>query len=137
MLAAILSLLLSGAFAADGPGPSPAELERAHSLLAGSWEVISIVDDGETIGEALIRAKLVKGGRIRVTNRSFEIVNPETGDGRTSAFQLNPSKLPRQIDILSSGDRILKGIYTIDEDSLGICLQQKDGEPRPASFDAP
>ena len=53
MLATILSLLLSGAVADDGPGsqgPSPVELERAHSLLAGSWEVVSIVDDGETIG---------------------------------------------------------------------------------------
>src|SRR4051812_36229809 len=104
MFATILSLLLSGAVAGDGPGsqgPSPAELERAHSLLAGSWEVVSIVDDGETIGGALVRAKLAKDGRIRVANRSFEIVSPETGDGRTSAFRLDPSKLPRQIDIIS------------------------------------
>ena len=140
MFATILSLLLSGAVTGDGPGsqgPSPAELERAHSLLAGSWEVVSIVDDGETIGKELIRAKLAKDGRIRVANRSFEIVNPETGDGRTSAFRLDPSKLPRQIDILSSGDRLVRGIYMIEEDGLAICLQQKDGEPRPASFDAP
>ena len=140
MLAAILSLLLSGAVADDGPGsqgPSPAELERAHSLLAGTWEVVSIVDDGETIGEELIKAKLAKNGRIRVANRSIEIVNPETGDSRTSAFRLDPSKLPRQIDIISSDDRIVRGIYMIEEDGLAICLQQKDGEPRPASFDAP
>ena len=88
-------------------------------------------------GRQLIRAKLAKNGRIRVANRSFEIVNPETGDSRTSAFRLDPSKLPRQIDILSSGDRLVRGIYMIEEDVLAICLQQKDGEPRPASFDAP
>ena len=133
MLATILSLLLSGAVADDGPGsqgPSPAELERAHSLLAGSWDVVSIVDDGETIGRELIRAKLAKDGRIRVATRSFEIVNPETGDSRTSAFRLDPSKLPRQIDIISGDDRIVRGIYMIEEDGLAICLQQKDGEPR-------
>ena len=73
----------------------------------------------------------------RIANRSFEIVYPETGDSRTSAFRLDPSKLPRQIDILSSGDRIMKGIYVIEGDGLAVCLQQNDGEPRPASFDAP
>ena len=88
-------------------------------------------------GQELIRAKLAKNGRIRVADRSFEIINPETGDSRTSAFRLDPSKLPRQIDIFSSDDRIVRGIYMIEEDGLAICLQQKDGEPRPASFDAP
>ena len=140
MLATILSLLLSGAVADDGPGsqgPSPVELERAHSLLAGTWEVVSIVDDGETIGQELIRANLAEDGRIRFGDRSIEIVNPKTGDRRTSAFRLDPSKLPRQIDIISSDDKIVRAIYMIDEDRLAVCLQQKDGEPRPASFEAP
>ena len=140
MLAAILSVLLSGAVADDGPGsqpPSPIELERAHRLLAGTWEVVSIVDDGETIGQELIKANLAENGRIRFVDRSIEIVDPKTGDRRTSAFRLDPSKLPRQIDIISSDDKIVRAIYMIDEDRLAICLQQKDGEPRPASFDAP
>src|SRR4051794_34077168 len=108
MLATILSLLMGGAVAASGPasqGPSQAELERAHSLLAGDWDVVSIVDDGETIGAELIKAKLAKHGRVRVANRTFEIVNPETGDRRAPAFRLDPSKLPRQIDVFSSDDR--------------------------------
>ena len=140
MLAMILFLQLGGAVAGDGLGsqkPSTAELERAHSLLAGTWGVVSIVDEGETIGEELIKTKLAEDGQIRIVNRSIEIVNPGTGDRRTLAFRVDPSKVPRQIDVISSDDRIVKGIYRIDEDSLAICIQQKDGEPRPASFEAP
>ena len=56
MFATILSLLLSGAVPATDPGRrtvSPAELERAHSLLAGSCKWSRSWTMAETIGEAL------------------------------------------------------------------------------------
>ena len=75
-------------------GPSAAELERAHRLLAGTWDVLEMVDDGETLSHDLIRSKLAEGGRIRVVDRSFEIVNPATGEARTTAFRIDPSQSP-------------------------------------------
>ena len=82
-------------------GPSPAELERAHCLLAGTWDVLEMVDDGETLSHDLIRSKLADGGRIRVVDRSFEIVNPETGEARKTAFRIDPSETPRRIDVIA------------------------------------
>ena len=118
-------------------GPSAAELERAHRLLAGTWDVLDMVDDGETLSHDLIRSKLAEGGRIRVVDRSFEIINPETGEARTTAFRIDPSQNPRRIDVISRDDRILRGIYRFDGDQLVICQQSKPEEPRPDTFEAP
>ena len=117
-------------------GPSPAELERAHRLLAGAWDVLEMVDDGETLSHDLIRSKLAEGGRIRVVDRSFEIVNPATGEARTTAFRIDPSQSPRRIDVISRDDRILRGIYRFEGDQLVICQQSKPEEPRPDTFEA-
>ena len=117
-------------------GPSPAELERAHRLLAGTWDVLEMVDDGETLSHDLIRSKLAEGGRIRVVDRSFEIVNPETGEARKTAFRIDPSENPRRIDVISRDDRILRGIYRFEGDQLVICQQSKPEEPRPDTFEA-
>ena len=117
-------------------GPTPAELERAHRLLAGTWDVLEMVDDGETLSRDLIRSKLAAGGRIRVVNRSFEIVNPDTGEARTTAFRIDPSQNPRRIDVISRDDRILRGIYRFEGDELVICQQSKPEEPRPDTFEA-
>ena len=117
-------------------GPSPAELERAHRLLAGTWDVLEMVDDGETLSHDLIRSKLAEGGRIRVVDRSFEIVNPATGEARKTAFRIDPSETPRRIDVISRDDRILRGIYRFEGDQLVICQQSKPEEPRPDTFEA-
>jgi uncharacterized protein (TIGR03067 family) len=117
-------------------GPSPAELERAHRLLAGTWDVLMMVDDGETLSHDLIRSKLAEGARIRVVDRSFEIVNPATGEARTMAFRIDPSQTPRRIDVISRDDRILRGIYRFEGDQLVICHQSKPEEPRPDTFEA-
>ena len=91
--------------------------------------------DGETLSHDLIRSKLAKGGRIRLVDRSFEIVNPATGEARTTAFRIDPSQ-SRRIDVISRDDRILRGIYRFEGDQLVICQQSKPEEPRPDTFEA-
>jgi len=117
-------------------GPTAAELERAHRLLAGTWDVLEMVDDGETLTRDLIRSKLAAGGQIRVVDRSFEIIKPDTGEARTTAFRIDPSQNPRRIDVISRDDRILRGIYRFEGDELVICQQTKPEEPRPDTFEA-
>src|SRR4029078_11659595 len=95
-----------------------------------------MVDDGETLSHDLIRSKLAEGGRIRVVDRSFEIVNPATAEARKTAFRIDPSETPRRIDVISRDDRILRGIYRFDGDQLVICQQSKPEEPRPAALHA-
>ena len=95
-----------------------------------------MVDDGETLTRDLIRSKLAAGGRMRVVDRSFEIINPETGEARTTAFRIDPSQNPRRIDVISRDDRIVRGIYRFEGDQLVICQQTKPEEPRPDTFEA-
>jgi uncharacterized protein (TIGR03067 family) len=135
MMTLVVPIVLGLAVTAQ-TGPSPAELERAHRLLAGTWDVLEMVDDGETLTRDLIRSKLAAGGRLRVVDRSFEIINPETGEARTTAFRIDPSQNPRRIDVISRDDRILRGIYRFEGDQLVICQQTKPEEPRPDTFEA-
>jgi uncharacterized protein (TIGR03067 family) len=129
--------LLLGMTAAAADGPTPAALEMAHSLLAGTWNVAEITDDGDLMGASLIRARLAEGGQIRIANRQIQITNPETFTTRSLAFRINPSKNPREMDVISQDDRIVKGIYRIEDDALLICLQPRPEGARPEVFDAP
>jgi uncharacterized protein (TIGR03067 family) len=138
MLSHLLPLtLLLGMTAAAADEPTPAALERAHSLLAGTWTVAEITDDGEPMGSSLIRAKLAEGGRIRIANRLIQITSPETGETRSLAFRINPARSPREIDVISPDDRIVQGIYRIEDDSVFLNLQLNTESTRPTAFEAP
>lgn len=135
-------ILLTLAFAvaqtpAETPRPSEAQLKRARDLLAGTWELTSVVDNGENLGPALIRAKVAVDGKVTIGERMIQIVAPETKTERVSAYRINPAADPRWIDLITETDKLLKGVYKFDGDELVICLQNKEGAPRPGGFEAP
>jgi len=135
VLTLLFSLLL---VASDGTGtrPTAAQVEQAHQLLNGDWEIVSYTDDGETLGAGLIRAKLAKDGRIKVASRAFTVVNPETNEARVTPFRVNPLKVPKQLEITTRDDRALGGIYKFDGDSLVVCLESFPESGYPSEFDA-
>jgi uncharacterized protein (TIGR03067 family) len=114
-----------------------AQIEQAHQLLNGEWEIISYIDDGETLGAGLLRAKLAKDGRIVVSSRSFRVVDPETNETRITSFRVNPVKNPKQIELTTRDDRRLGGIYKFDGDDLTVCLEGYPDAGYPGAFDAP
>jgi|GEM_PF-1492075 len=132
-------LLLIGATALgdDGRKSSDAEIRRAHDLFAGSWEFLSITDNGENLGPRLVALKLAKDGRLEVSDRTMSIVNPETGETRSATFLVDPSKTPRRIDLITKNDRIAHGIYKFQQEGLTICLQFDQDKARPEDFAAP
>jgi uncharacterized protein (TIGR03067 family) len=132
-------ILLTGLISGDDPGPKPSErdVRAAHAMLAGTWQVVSVVDNGDRVGAELIRRKVVKDGQFRVGDRTITHVNPETGETRTTGFILNPLKSPRQIDLITPDERILKGIYRFDGDDLIVCYGNREESPRPEAFDSP
>ncbi len=125
--------------ALDGPvdNPTAAQVEQAHQLLNGDWEVISYKDDGEVLGAGLFRAKLAKDGRIRVGSRAFRFVNPETNEERVTPFRVNPLKQPKQLDLTTRDDRTVGGIYRFEGDNLIVCLEGSPDSGYPSEFDAP
>lgn len=117
--------------------PTEAELRSAHTLLAGTWEIESVVDDGQTYSSNLIRQKVAQDGQMVVGDRSMRVITPESGERRISSFKINPTASPRQIDVISSLDQLMPGIYQLDGDELRICLHRGADGVRPTSFDAP
>lgn len=119
------------------PRASATELARAHEILAGPWDFVSVVRDGETYNQNLIRRKLAQDGQMVIGNRVFQVKAPESGEKRVSAFMINPSASPSQIDVISQLDAQMRGIYKIDGDELWLCLNRREDGERPTTFEAP
>ena len=136
MSALLLSFLV---FFADEPSdkPTAAQVEQAHQLLNGEWEITSYTDDGENLGQGLVKAKLAKDGRVSVGARTFQIVNPETGETRIIPFRVNPLKQPKRLEVTTRDDRTIGGIYKFDGDDLIVCLESFPDSGFPSGFDAP
>ena len=125
------------AAAGRDPGPSESALRRAHELLSGPWDIVSIVDDGSTLGRALIEAKFAENGRVQVGTRAVAFVSPKSGERRISAIRIDPSKTPFEIDVTTHFDEVLKGIYQFNGEELVICLAKREDLDRPTEFKAP
>jgi uncharacterized protein (TIGR03067 family) len=117
--------------------PTAAQVDQAHQLLNGEWEIVSYIDDGEALGMRLVKAKLAKDGRVKIGARSFQVVNPDTNEARSTPFRINPLKQPKQLEFTSRDDRQVGGIYKFDGDDLVVCLESFPDTGYPAAFDAP
>ena len=135
MLRLLLPILLSAlAPGDDGWKPTAAELARAHEMLAGTWQFLSISDKGEILGPRLVETRFARDGMLTIADRQINIVNPVTGEKRTATFRIDPSKSPRRIDLFTRDDRILRGIYKFEGDSLSLCLQPDENQKVPDDF---
>ncbi len=121
----------------DGWKPTDTELKRAHEMLAGSWQFISINDKGEKLGPRLVETRFARDGILTIADRRMTIVNPVTGEERTATYRIDPSRNPRRIDLFTRDDRILRGIYKFENDNLVICLQPAEGKDLPQEFSPP
>ena len=139
MFRLLLPILLSALAAGDdGWKPTEAELQRAHEMLAGSWQFVSIDDKGEKLGPRLVETRFARDGILKIADRRMTIVNPVTGEQRTATYRIDPSKnLRGRIDLFTRDDRILRGIYKFENDNLIICLQPGEGKDLPQEFSSP
>ena len=129
MLRLLLPILLSAiAPGDDGRKPTDAELQRAHEMLAGSWQFLSINDKGEKLGPRLVETRFARDGILTIADRQMTIANPVTGEERTASYRIDPSKSPRRIDLITRDDRMLRGIYKFEGDNLVLCLQPERAE---------
>src|SRR4051812_19348536 len=132
-----LIVLLGMGLVQDGePKATESEIRRAHQMLAGRWELLSMSDNGDRLGPELIRSRMARRGQFTIANRVITHINPETGETKSTAFLLNPVTSPRQIDLISSDDRMLPGIYRFEDDELVVCYTNRHGRGRPTDFTA-
>ncbi len=48
-----------------------------------------------------------------------------------------PQPIPHRIELITKDDRVLRGVYKIDNDTLTVCLPFNDDTKRAEGFDAP
>jgi uncharacterized protein (TIGR03067 family) len=113
------------------------ELRRDRDLLGGRWKILSIQDDGETLGSKLIREKIAENGVVRIGSRGLSIISPTDEHKRLWAYRIDPGPSPKEIDLITQFDAILKGVYTFEGDKLLVCVAKSEDDPRPTEFQAP
>ena len=138
MLRLLLPILLSAVSSGDGESkPTNAELQRAHEMLMGSWQILSINDKGENLGPRLVETRFARDGILTVAGRQMTIVNPVTGEERAATYRIDPTKTPRRIDLITRDDRMLRGVYKFEDDNLVLCLQPAETKSIPTEFSVP
>ena len=126
---------LTATVATEPRRATAAELRAAHDLLSGDWTILSIIDDGETLGPELIRQRVAENGKVRFTEHTASVFNPAEDRTRTITFRVNPATTPSQIDV-TTFDSVLRGIYAFDGDTLQVCVAKHEDGRRPTDFTA-
>jgi uncharacterized protein (TIGR03067 family) len=113
MVSAIL-MLAGGSSAGDKKNDDQKQLQ-------GQWRVVSSEISGKKIkgGEGFL---VIKGNKWRAPV------------GATFTFKLDPTKKPKELDLLSSKGGIWRGIYKIEGDSLTFCRSHGSAGERPKNF---
>jgi uncharacterized protein (TIGR03067 family) len=128
---AACALVFSGSRPAPA-GQSPAG--RPAVSLDGVWEITALLDDGDLVPEATVKATLVKDARLNFTGQSIAFVRPLTGESKTILFVTDSAANPATIDLGGTEKVGGKGIYHLAGNSLMICLAGPGLLDRPTDF---
>jgi uncharacterized protein (TIGR03067 family) len=104
--------------------------------LGGTWLTVSLVNDGKTLVDEKTPPKEGPVTKLAYDGNKWTI---KVGDKTvaTGTFKLDPTKKPKEIDILDESgmknDKTKLGIYELNGDTYKYCLAPA-GKPRPTEF---
>ena len=118
MVANLLAALVAGLLSAPA--------DKDADKLQGTWTIVSSEEDGQPV------AKL-KG--VTFTFAGEKVTMTQNGQEKKGTFKLDPDKKLKEIDLTEDGSgNSMKGIYSIDGDTLKLCFPSgRDGQ-RPSEF---
>lgn len=107
-------------------GQAAQEKEGDLKRLAGRWVVVSAEEAGKEM-EGLA------GGKLIIDGDMLTLKAPNKTEAK-ARIRLDPAKKPKQIDLEMSKDEILLGIYSLEGDTLRLCIDPATMDKRPAEF---
>src|SRR4051812_42089947 len=113
--------------------PQPAlqpPVAAAQVPLDGTWELVSVIDDGKLIPLESVRQTMIKDARVVIKGQTASVLRPD-GKVRSMAFVTDPTASPKTVDIAGELHIGGKGIYMRDGDVLMICTHGVDSHTRP------
>lgn len=125
LIAPVLGLLL----AADDAKQAAIQAETAR--LQGQWKFVSMEVEGRKKPDTDF------GKYTAVFQGNLFTVREKDKIAAQSSFTLDPSKRPRSIDLsatLEHKGRLIRGIYTLEDDRLTICDRGAERGQRPSEF---
>src|SRR5262249_2075678 len=122
------------------PGKDTDKPKTDQELLQGTWEWVSWTQGGKTIkrddlGEDDARPKALKFSGDKVLT---VMVNPGGKEVEFKyAFQLDPSRKPKAIDLTPEGEpkgMSGPGVYELEGDTLRVCFPGQPDQERPTKL---
>jgi uncharacterized protein (TIGR03067 family) len=99
--------------------------------LQGTWVMVALEVDGKPVPE-----EKIKGARLVVKGDKY--ITQVKGKDYETIITLDPSKKPKAIDMVftegDKKDKVLRGIYLIEGDTLKVCRGLRPEQDRPTEF---
>jgi uncharacterized protein (TIGR03067 family) len=125
--------LLAGSEAKESGIPATdakeAAIRKEKKNLIGTWKAVSCEAGGEKVPEKILKGEVV---RWRITENSVEWTVEKEQMGKDK-YSLDPTTKPKRIDLMDKEGRHTPGIYSLDGDTLKVCLNEASKE-RPKEF---
>ena len=126
VVATLVVLVLGLVSAAQGPANAKKDLDK----LQGTWKRTAAEMDGKKVSADELQ-------KTTLTIKSDEYVLKMGDQTRKGHIKLDPTKKPKQIDIISGAGpnkgKSLLGIYELEGDTFRYCIAQA-GKDRPTEF---
>jgi uncharacterized protein (TIGR03067 family) len=106
-----------------------AAIKKEKEKLIGVWKLVSCGAQGERVPEKILKGEVV---RWAITEKTITSTVGGQGKGEDK-YTLDPTAHPKAIDLTDREGRRTPGIYSLDDDTLKVCLNE-GGEERPKVF---
>lgn len=124
MRALIVGLVALGLVAAG----APREDKKDQDLIQGTWKLV----EGERNGEKPPPEFLEN---FKVTFKGDKAIPEGRGNDSPATFKLDTNAKPRRIEIKpTDSDRVMRGIYELNGDSMKICFGGPGSDAYPTEF---
>ena len=131
--AAVAAFLISLADSLTGQSPTLQPPVPAASSLDGTWEIVSVIDDGKLVPLEVVKQTMIKDARLVINGQIAALTRPD-GKFHSLAFVTDASASPRTIDLAGATKIGGKGIYMRDGDTLVLCVSGSDAAARPTQL---